>query len=536
MRKISLCTSLAGVAALVALAPALAAPIIWDSFEPGIQQPPWYKYPAAGHILEGSSNHVFSGSNAMLAQPNWRYAYSAYRGLPSAYAENIYYSAWVYDDAVIPPGLPGPPDNPYWTSEHVPNAAVRLDDSNGFDYLHLVTKGKIKTATNPQWAENIYFSVESAYEGTKLLSGAPTSPVPVRREPGWRKWMIRVKPYTGAKGDAEYYLDGQLVYSGYRSSGPMGAATYDRIGIGSDIWTAEWYWYDEVEFGEWPAPADVTSVDQALSHADGDWVRLVNFVIEDCYPDAISAADSSGARVTVYPARFEAPGDVVTVVGRLATSDHDRYIDALTVDRVTVSPLVQVDSIGEARALPDGTRVRLPESLVTASLGPVRFLQQAGDRACGIKVRNIYEPNVGDKVVVEGQVMTVGPEKLLEAEKVTILTRGNTLPAPVGVANKALYPPSTIPSGMLVVTTGRVVNRPGPGTWYPAWCEIVDGSQSASDLPVRIVLPDYRSCPQIGDYVWVEGAAGWLIESVGARPQLYCRYTSDIRVLQYATP
>ena len=507
----------------------VATPILYDGFDPGISQPPWYKYPGTGHILEGSSSHVHSRPNAMVAIPNWRYAYTAYRMLPEAYDQDVYYSVWVRDDAVISPGLPNPPDNPNWSEEHTPDALIRLEDSNGFDELHLGTIGKIKKATDPQWPQNIYFSVYSTTDGTKLLAGPPTSTVPVRREPGYRKWMIRVKPYTGAKGDVEYYVDGQLVYSGFRASGPMGPAGYDRIGLGSSTWTSEYYWYDDVEFDYWPTPPDLTGVAQALACEDGEWVRLVNMVVDRVYPDSIDVSDGGGSLIRVYPARFAAPGDVVSVTGKLASSPGGRYIDALKVDRVTVSPLVTVDNIAEARALPDGTRVRLPERVVTASLGPVRFVQEPGDWGCGIKIRNIYEPLVGDKVVVEGQVMTVGPEKLIEAEKVTVTTHGNSLPKAVAVPNSSLYPPSVIPSGMVVVTTGKVVFR--PDMWYPGWCEIRDGSQPADAPPVRVQLPTYQACPIVGDTVWVRGVSGFLVEDGGWRPVIYCRDVTDIRTI-----
>lgn len=532
----ALCSAVAcaaGVAALSASS-ACATPIFYDNFEPWWVSG-WGKCPGSSAQLEMSGSQdggrpCHDGTHAVLAQPNWRWSYTGCHALPTSYAGEVYLSVWVYDSANIPPGMPGPPDNPNWSAEHVPNARIRIEDSAGYDWLHLACIGRNKAAYQAQWAENIYFSVDIAYEGVRLLTGPPNSVVAARREHGWRKWMVRVKPYTGGQGDVEFYLDGQLVYSGYRNGGPTGAPGMDKIGLGSNTWTGEWYWYDEVEVDYWPNAVQVGSIQEALTNPDGTWVEVPNLTVARCHADSIEVCDIRGDRISVYPARFEAPDDVVTVLGRVATSGMERFIDSLVVDRTSVQPPVTLASISQARDLPDGTRVRLPSRIVIASRGSERYIEEA-NRTCGLKVRNIYEPAIGQMVTVEGQMMTVGPEKLLEAEKVTLGTTGNALPKPVAVPNRSLYEGGVIPSGMLVVTTGRVVNRPGSGTWYPAWFEIRDGSMPEDALPVRVVLPDYRVCPNIGDYVWVRGAAGWLVESVGSRPEIVTRYTSDINTL-----
>ncbi len=525
---------MAAAAVALLVGSAFAEPIFYDNFEPWWATG-WGACPGSQAQMEMSGSQdggrpCHDGTHAVLAQPNWRWAYTACHALPGSYDGDIYLSVWVYDSASIWPGQAGPPDNPYWSNEHVPHARIRIGDSAGYDYLHLACIGKNKTSTDPQWANNIYFAVDTAYEGARLLTGPPNSVVPARREPGWRKWMIRVKPYTGQQGDAEFYLDGQLVYSGYRNGGPMGAPAMEKIGLGSNTWTGEWYWYDEVEVDQWPAPTQAAGLQEALAEADGTWIRIANLEVERCLPDSIVVRDFRGDTMRVYPARFDAPGDIVTVTGRLASSGSERFIDSLVVDRTSIQPQVVVTSLSQARSLPDGTRVKLPPRVCVATYGPVRFLEES-NRSCGLKVRNIYEPAVGQMVTVEGQMMTVGPEKLLEAEKVTLGTTGNALPKPVAVPNRSLYEGSVIPSGMLVVTTGRVVNRPGPGTWYPAWFEMKDGSTPPDALPVRVLLPSYSVCPNIGDYVWVRGAAGWLVESVGSRPQIYTRSTSDLRAL-----
>lgn len=518
--------------AIVAAGACGAAPIVWESFEPRLMSPPWYKYPYSGHLLETDERHVHSGEHSALAQPNWRYSYTAYRQLPAAYDGDVHWSVWVLDDAVISPGMPAAPDDPLWTEEHVPHALIRLEDSGGLEFLHLGVIGRNKRVIDPQWKDNIFFSVNTAREGVKILSGPAVSPVPVRREPGWRKWTIRVKPYTGLKGDVEFYVDGRLVYRGLRATGPTGAVAVDVAGLGALPWTREWYWYDDCEFDYWRSPYEVSGVAEALSYPDGEWVRMSNVSVIDCFPDTITVADGSGGAIDVHPARFEAPDDILNITGRLATAPSGpRYIDSIVIEPITSASVVDVSSISEARALPDGTRVRIPERIVTASLGPVRFIQE-DDRSCGLKIRNIYEPLIGDRIVVEGQMMTVGPEKLLEAEKVTIVSRGQPLPKPFGIANRSLYPPFTIPEGMLVATTGKVVRI--PSTTWPGWVEIRDDSQPAAAPPVRVQLADYTVCPKLGDYVWVAGAAGWLVETVGSRPRIYCRYLSDTRVIRPA--
>lgn len=506
-----------------------AEPILWDNFESGGSSS-WSYCGGSQALMETSTVNSHSESHSRLAQPNWRWAYTLCRSLPAAYSGDIYFSAWVLDECNTNPGMPAPPDNPYWTLEHVAHALVRLEDSNGFDYLYMGTVGKNKKATDPQWPQNMFFSINTAKEGLKTLSGPPYSTMPVRRESGWRKWMIRVKPYTGNRGDVEFYLDGQLIYQGTRASSPMGPATFDRVGLGSNIWTGEWYWYDDAEFDTWPTGAACSDIAGALAHADGEWVQVNNLAVDSAHPDYITLADSSGA-VNVYPARFEAPGDVVNVLGKLATSPSGRYIDSLVVDRVTTQPTLQVSSLADAKALPDGTRVRIPDRVVTASLFATRFVQE-DNRSCGLRIRNLYEPVVGDKIAVEGQIMTVGPEKLLEAESVTVLSRNNARPRAVAVPNRTLYQTDATPDGMLVVTTGKVVTK--PDMWFPGWVEIRDGSQPASAPAVRVQLPSYTVCPNVGDYVWVRGAAGWLVEKTGAKPQIFCAALADIHVIKAA--
>lgn len=508
-----------------------AEPVIWDSFEPGI--PASWSYCSGSQArMETSSNDAHSGTHSGLAQPNWRWAYTLCRSLPTAYSGDFYFSAWVRDECNTNPGMPGPPDNPSWSIEHVPHAKIRIEDSNGFDSLHMGMIGQNKRATDPQWPRNMFFSIETTSETLKTLMGPPYSAIPVPREPGWRKWMIRVKPYTGNRGDVEFYLDGQLIYQGLRASTPMGPATFDRVALGSNTWTGEWYLYDDAEFDNWPAPVACSDIATALTHADGDWVQINGLQVDSAHPDYITLADPTGA-VDVYPARFEAPEDVVNVTGKLATSPSGRYIDSLVVEKTTTQPVLQVSSLAEARALPDGTRVRIPDRVVTASLYATRFVQEE-DRSCGLRIRNLYEPAVGDRIAVEGQVMTVGPEKLLEAEKVATVSRNNVRPKAVGVTNKVLYQPDSAPNGMLVVTTGLVVTK--PNMLYPGWVEIRDGSQPASAPPIRVQLPSYTVCPKVGDYVWVRGAAGWLIEKTSQRPQIFCAALADIQVVKAVQP
>jgi len=49
--------------------------------------------------------------------------------------------------------------------------------------------------------------------------GTSEWPLPVPRLPGWRKWMIRVKPYSPTDNDVGFYLDGQLVGTAKRFPG-----------------------------------------------------------------------------------------------------------------------------------------------------------------------------------------------------------------------------------------------------------------------------------------------------------------------------
>ena len=526
IRFLILMTAVLAVTALGGVC--FADPILYDGFEPEEPGPEWLTYPSCHH-MESDTRSSHTGTHSMLAQPNWRINYSDYTVLPAAFSEGVYLSGWIRDDAVISPGLPGPPDNPLWSAEHAPNALIRLEDSSGFEQIALGSIGKAKYADDPQPIENIYCSANTLYDGTKILAGPPYSPVVVRREPGWRKYMIRLNTYTGTAGDVQFYVDGQLVYEGNRSQGPGGLATVDWLVMGGYAWTGEWYWYDDIEMDYWPTPAAAATIQAALAHPDGDIVQVNGLTVQTVYPDFITCSDAASDLIDIYPARFEAPGDVVDVMGRLATSESGRYLDTFVLEKTSESPLTIVSSLAAARELPDGTRVRIPQQTVTASLGPIRFVEE-DNRTRGLKIRNIYKPAVGDGIVVDGQMMTVGVEKLLEAERVYVYTHNNTLPDALALPNKPLYPPNDLAQGLLVVTTGEVVRI--PDMWYPGWCEIRDGSQSDDDPPVRVQLPTYQICPELGDYIWVKGAAGVLTEETSTRPQIYLRTTDDIRVIQ----
>jgi len=501
------------------------AQLFYDSFEPPAQMAQWV-HTGVGEGLQNDSAAVHTGVNAGRAWKNWRWPYTQYHDLPMDFTENVYLSVWVYEAVEGPPGKPGPWFDPLWSVEHVPQAMIRLEDRDGSEYLGLGILGKNKDTNQPQWPDNIYFCTYTMYGGKIVLSGEPNSTIPVPRQPGWRKWVVRIKPYTGAGGDALFYVDGQLVFSGQRMPGAYGfGAPVNRIELGYPVWTGENYWYDDVEFDYWPEPTTSASIADALSQPAGTWVRLPNLPVAECLPDSIRVEDSTGS-VLVQPSRFAAPGDVVSVLGRVTDGANGRYLDALEVAIVTPTPIQDVTSVSEARALPDGTWMRLPHGVMCTYWANVRFMQQP-DRACGVQIRSALKTKLGDEASLFGRVMTVAGAKLVDAFSTTTLSANNPLPRPLGANGRMLRLTNRAPEGLVVTSWGRVIRN--EGGWYPAWIEIDDGSTQPGEPYVRVYISS-STAPANGTFVKATGSLGYIPGPNGVpQPAIYTRTSADVR-------
>lgn len=99
---------------------------------------------------------------------------------------------------------------------------ITLMDPTGTEHFLL---GIHAHTTNPD--ENwLNYSWRTATDGWQVTN--------VPRQYGWRHFEIVVHPYTGAVGDVEFFIDGQLVGQGQRLPGEGAGVPITRARIGSD--------------------------------------------------------------------------------------------------------------------------------------------------------------------------------------------------------------------------------------------------------------------------------------------------------------
>jgi hypothetical protein len=178
------------------------------------------------------------------------------------------------------------------------------------------------------------------------------------------------------------------------------------------------------------------------------------------------------------------------------------------------------------KCLPDGALVSMNGAI--AVLGP-NWLQttnffyvERSDRSFGIKVRSSILPEAGELVDITGRLATVGGERTIIAESVTILGYNYPLPAPVGMNNRSLG------GGMVDAFTPAVGNGSGPnntGLIVKIWgkvtsadtdnriYELTDGSTDNNGQAVTVKvydnnIPFWSPLPTVGDFHTVYGVSG----------------------------
>ncbi|MGC8861560.1 MAG: hypothetical protein ACP5R5_02170 [Armatimonadota bacterium] len=195
------------------------------------------------------------------------------------------------------------------------------------------------------------------------------------------------------------------------------------------------------------------------------------------------------------------------------------------VDRIMqcwFNPPQVVQTISAARVLPDDTLITIPAKPVSAGtedLGHVFYIEEP-DRSSGMRVLwSAGEVPRGSTAVVSGLTKTVGGERLIEAQAVSVgASPGNALP-PLGLINRSLGGTSPNPivpqipgscgaynTGLLVRTWGRVTAAGDD------WFYVDDGSaldDGSTNLGLKVTLagivgPPFAS-PQPGHYVLVTG-------------------------------
>jgi len=282
-----------------------------------------------------------------------------------------------------------------------------------------------------------------------------------------------------------------------------------------------------VELDYWPNPPTSPSIAAALAQEPETWVRLPNAPVTDAAVDTIRVADLTGSAL-ISPSRFAAPGDIVSVLGRVKEGPSGRYIDACEVKIVTPAPIQQPGSIAEARGLPDGTWVQLPESVVSAAWVNHKFIEQP-DRAAGLEMRGAIMPALADRVRVIGRMATLNGARVIDAYSIETVSTGNVLPKSVGASGRSLRIGAPAPEGMVITTWGKVVRV--SQAWSPDWVEIDDGSRSPDQPYVRVQLSDWRQVPPVGAFVRATGGLGYANSGGQPQPVIYTRSPSDFLVL-----
>jgi len=227
--------------------------------------------------------------------------------------------------------------------------------------------------------------------------------------------------------------------------------------------------------------------------------------------------------------------------------DFDR-IPGAQYARVTLSGLqfAAQPSVAAAKALPYGSAVSLPASVVTGQYYPLwSYYIEDQQRVSGVRVRDTvtgYLPDKGQTVTVQGFVTYEGGEKIINAVATSFGGTG-TIPKPLAMPNESVGGAS-IPggigltnTGLLVTIWGCVTDRgtdesgldyfyvdDGSGVWDGTY--LPDGSRR---LGVRVTISYVY--PEIGSYVRVTGVSSVQMINGTPRRRVLPRSASDVRSL-----
>lgn len=195
-----------------------------------------------------------------------------------------------------------------------------------------------------------------------------------------------------------------------------------------------------------------------------------------------------------------------------------------------------VSSPGAARDLPDGSTVSIGHLAVTAAPFPSDSLMyvEALDRSSGIAVRGSQPAAVGDRVVVAGELATLGTgERVIRDANVIVTGRAAPL-EPLGVTCGAVLAgvagsssdPGVSTQGLLVRISGRICMVDEAAGWFA----VSDGSQGAGGggaCGIR-VTPSSAAAFRTGQHVNVTGVVSCCTVEGRAFPLLRVRSAGDI--------
>ncbi|MBI2843878.1 MAG: hypothetical protein HYX78_10805 [Armatimonadetes bacterium] len=107
---------------------------------------------------------------------------------------------------------------------------------------------------------------------------------------------------------------------------------------------------------------------------------------------------------------------------------------------VGTSDGIQVQSsILQAKSQPDRTSISIGDVVITAAFPSIqRYYVEEYDRSSAIVFTNSGTFNIGDEVSIGGEIRTVGGERMIIADPVSVSSSGNALPEPLFANNRDL--------------------------------------------------------------------------------------------------
>lgn len=178
-----------------------------------------------------------------------------------------------------------------------------------------------------------------------------------------------------------------------------------------------------------------------------------------------------------------------------------------------VSHQIDEMSIGAVKKLPDGTRVVLKESVVSAAtyeVGRYCYVEHP-DRSGGIRV--IGRVLDRDKhYIIYGDMDTMGDERVILATAITAIEDNTDPVEPVGMPNRNIYGHGLNTAGLLVQTWGRALSVDqadksfviDDGSGKPIRCIAPRSTEAAEPNNGVAVHPDF-SPPAQGHFVRITG-------------------------------
>ena len=239
------------------------------------------------------------------------------------------------------------------------------------------------------------------------------------------------------------------------------------------------------------------------------------------YPVVVNQQANGGQWNLLGTYDFDA-GDTISV--RLSNNAPSGYV--VIADAIKIEPAyIPVSSAGMARLVPDGSRIKIPNTAVTAVFGS-EFYIEATDRSAGLKVAGTGV-SPGELVEVSGEVSTSSGERLMINPSVRKLPGVNYLdPLRMATRDISLSGDSRfVTAGLLMTVTGNVRST-GTGYFY-----VDDGSlteDGTGHIGLRVDASCLSSLPDTTDHAVLTGVLGAITQDGKTIPVLRPRDADDV--------